>query len=508
VTAPPATRAAPRDRGPQRHGSAPVAVPGGRDPYWYVAGGLLLLSVAWAVQHPWSGDLGMHLATVDRLRHNLAHPGNPLVDADVPSPYFTPYTVLLAVIGRLTGWSTLTVFAAAGPVVVAVLLAGLRAFVVTLTPRRWAPVLALAAVLLLWGPRPRVWSGFVELWSVPLTAAYPSTLALGLTLLFWAWLAGTLDRPPSWPRYGGLGLLAAVIALTHPFTFATAALGAAGLVAARGHPPWWRLAASAAVWLVVVLAWPYYPFLALSRSTGLDAIHHGLYERPWLYYGAALVALPALALRARRTWRDPLVLLFLAAVALVATGWFTGRYALGRMWPAAILAAQLALGIELAAPRAGWVRRVWAPAAALALAAGLAVQSPHLLDALPRAWLPRPLARYASTWPDYSWIAAYVRPGDVVVTDNYVALRTVPGYGARTIPPAWPDPFLADQRLRWHELAVIHDPRTDPATRRALLDRYHARWVLEFPGSWSISAGQTPVAVGPQGQRLYRVPLS
>jgi alpha-1,6-mannosyltransferase len=82
----------------------------------------------------------------------------------------------------------------------------------------------------------------------------------------------------------------------------------------------------------------------------------------------------------------------------------------------------------------------------------------------------------------------------------------VPGFGARTIPPAWPDPFLADQRWRWHELAVIHDSRTDPATQLALLTRYHARWVLEVPGSWTISAGQTPVAVGPQGQRLYRVP--
>lgn len=490
-------------------GPVPTPTPAGRDPYWYAAGVVLLLSVAFAIRHPWSGDLGIHLATVDRLRYDLTNPGNPLVDAPGPSAYYTPYTVLLALIGMATGRSTIVLFAAAGPVVIALLLYGLRAFVTALTARRLAPLLALLSLVLLWGPRPRVWSGFFQLWSLPLTAAYPSTLALALTLVFWAWLIRTLDRPPSGPRYLGLGLLAAVLALTHPFTFAFAALGAAALVIARiGTLPratWRWLAAATAGWLALVLVWPYYPFFALFGATGLDDIHRALYDRPWLYYGLVLVALPPLWLRARRSPRDPLVLLFLAALVLVVVGGLTGRYALGRMEPAAILAAQLALAVELAAPAAGPVRRGWAALSALALLAGFAVQSPHLLDAVPRAWVPRPVARYASNWPDYSWVTPYIRPGDVVVTDNYSAIRTLPGYGARTIPPAWPDPFLPDQRQRWRDLAHIHARQTDPATRRALLARYHARWILEFPGSWSISAGQPPVAVGPQGQRLYRV---
>jgi hypothetical protein len=492
----------------------PVAAARSRpDPYWYAAGVVLLLSVAFAIRHPWSGDLGIHLATIDRLRASLVRPGNPLVDAPGPSAYDTPYTVLLALAGRATGWDTITVFAAAGPVVVAVLLWGLRAFVTTLSPRRYAPLLALLSVLLLWGPRPRVWSGFFQLWSLPLTAAYPSTLALALTLLLWTALSRTLDRPPAPARYLGPVVLAAVLALTHPFTFAIAALGAVALVVARigtlSRVTWAWLGAALAGWLALVAAWPYYPFLALFGATpGLDDIHRSLYDRPWLYYGLVVVALPALWLRARRNPRDPLVLLTLAAVALVVVGGLTGRYALGRMQPAAILAAQLALAIELAAPAVGMARRTWAAAAGLALLAGVAVQGAHLLDALPRAWVPHGLARYASNWPDYSWVARYLRPGDVVVTDNYAALRTLPGYGAKTIPPAWPDPFLPDQRQRWSDLWHIHAAQTGPAARAALLAKYHAAWVLEFPGSWSICAGQVPVTVGPQGQRLYRVPQS
>jgi len=288
-------------------------------------------------------------------------------------------------------------------------------------------------------------------------------------------------------------------------------LGAAALVAARaGTLPlkaWLGLAAAAAEWLVLVLAWPYYPFFGLSGITGLDDIHKQLYQQPWLYFGLAVLALPALWLRARRDPRDPLVLLFLGALVVVAVGAVPGWHALGRMWPAVLLSAQLALAIELArylaARPAGAAWRGWAAVTALALAAELVVQSPHLAYGLPRDRLPH---RLADNWPDYAWIAPYVRPGDVVVTSDYYALRSVPGYSAKTIPPAWPDPFLTDQKLRWHELAVIHDPRTDPATRQALLAKYHARWVLEIPGSWTISADRTPVAVGPLGQRLYRLP--
>src|SRR5205814_4677638 len=126
-----------------------------------------------------------------------------------------------------------TVLAGAGPVIVALLLLGVRAFVRTLSTHRYAPLLALVFLLVLWGPHPRVWSGFFGLWAMPLTQAFPATLALALTLLFWAGLthtldrrAGwphTLDRRAGWPRYLVLRLLAGVIALTHQFPFVIAA---------------------------------------------------------------------------------------------------------------------------------------------------------------------------------------------------------------------------------------------------------------------------------------------
>jgi hypothetical protein len=479
------------------------------DPYWIAGTVLVALSVAFALRHPLSGDMGMHVATVERLRENLTRPGNPLVEADAPSAYYSPYTVLLALAARAFGLSAQTVLAAAGPVNIALLVVGVRGFVRTLSTHRYAPLLALSFLLLLWGPHPRVWSGFFGLWAMPLTQAFPGTLALALTLLFWAGLVHSLDRP-AWPRFLGLGLLAAVIALTHQFTFVTAALGALALVVSRfralSRAAWLGLALAGAVWLAVLLAWPYYSFFALFGVTGLDDINKFVYWSPWAYYGLAAVGLPALWLRLRRHRLDPLVLLFLGAAVLVAAGGVTHRYSLGRSWPAVLLAVQLALAVELPGLPAGTLRRIWYPVTALACAVGLATQGGHLTYALPKAWVPHALVRFDDTWPDYSWVTRYVHPGEVLVTSDYYALRTVPAYGIRTIPPAWPDPFLPDQKLRWHELAVIHDLRVDASVREALLRKYHAHWILEIPGSWAISGGQQPVAVGPAGQRLYRVP--
>jgi hypothetical protein len=476
--------------------------------YASLAGVVTLVAVVLAVHQPWSADLGIHAATVERLRENLTDPGNPLVEVDGPSAYYSPYPLLLALLCRLTGLPAVAMLAIAGPVVAVLLLWGVWAFVRTLTDRPLAPVLALVFMLVLWGVKPRVWSGFVELWGLPFLTPFPSTLALALTLLLWAGLSRTLDGPVRWPRYLGLGLLGALVALVHPFTVVTAGLGVLALVAVRARrlsrAAWLGLAGAAATTVVCVLAWPYYSVTALLAASGeLDPIHRALYDRPWLYYGLILVALPALW---RRRWLDPLVLLFVGAVVVVAVGWLTGRYALGRVWPAVLLSGQLALAVELAGPLPRTLARRWIPVTALACAAGAVVQGSNLLYLAPRSLLThhvRTVAHLYVNWPDYRWLSAYTSPRDVLLTDNFYAVRTVGAYGVYTIAPAWPDPLVPDEAQRRRDLLTMMRPTTDPATRAALLDRYHVRWILEVPGKWAPVDDLTLMATGPNGERLY-----
>lgn len=364
-----------------------TALRGGRawrpTPY-QVAGFLFFLVMTlayWAV--PLCCDAGQHAAVVERLKADLLHPRHPM--ADLPgegSAYYSPYAVAQGVFARLTGLGGWEVVRLAGPLNLLVLLTGLNRFVRVLTPRPWAPVLALGAMALLWGTERAWWSGYLGLMSMTGNLGYPSAFAIGLT--FWAWaLTGARARDgrrvryvgPSGlrglPGYGALGVLYGLILLVHPITSVAAVLGAVALVAGwqggwRG-PVVGRWALTGAVAVGAAAAWPYFDVFALAGDDSVDAMHRVLYlDLPGEFW-LALLGLPALWARGRRSRRDPLVLMFALDCAVVAYGWFSGHYTYGRILGLTLVPPQFALAVELAAPRP-WGR--WRAVLGRAAAAG------------------------------------------------------------------------------------------------------------------------------------------
>ncbi len=216
-----------------------------RTSLWAAVPLLVVLLLLVIVRLPWNGDLGMHAATVERLRHHLLDPGNPLVDADTPSPYYSPWTVLLGCVAKVTGLSVFVVLRLGAVVGLGLLVTGIWRYARTLSGHRFAPPLAVLCVLFLWGTQLFNWSGFLGLNSLALTVAYPSVFALGLAFHFWALLTRALKASPDagWEVYLGLGLLWAVILLSHQFTGVVASLGAlATVIGARvGRHVWLRL---------------------------------------------------------------------------------------------------------------------------------------------------------------------------------------------------------------------------------------------------------------------------
>ncbi|KPI21721.1 hypothetical protein OK074_7332, partial [Actinobacteria bacterium OK074] len=318
---------------------------------WGVAALLVVFLLLVVVRLPWDGDLGMHAATIQRLRHDLADPGNPLVDADTPSPYYSPWMVFLACVARLTGLSVWNVLRVGAVIGLGLLVTGVWSYVRTLTDRRAAPPLALLCVVFLWGTQEFAWSGFVGLNSLALTVAYPSVFALGLSFHFWALLTRVLRaaEPESW-WYLGLGVLWAVILLSHQFTGVVASLGALATVVGarvgRAWGVWARLAAGGALGVLVLWVWPYYDFFALFRVGGLEAIHGALYRDLVAGFWGGGVGVVALAVRVRRDRRDPLGVFFGVGVVLFAVGGITGHYSWGRVLPGVLVPAQVAAAGE------------------------------------------------------------------------------------------------------------------------------------------------------------------
>jgi alpha-1,6-mannosyltransferase len=467
---------------------------------------LLLLLFVVVLRLPWAGDLGMHAATVERLRHSLRHPGNPLVDADTPSPYYSPWMVLLGCLaraGRLDVFAVLRLAALAG---LALLATGVWRYVRTLSTHRAAPALAAFSLVLLWGTDVINWSGFISLNSLALTVSYPSVLALGLAFHHWAWLTRALRTPSGWGAWLGLGVLWAVILLCHQFTGIVATLGDLAVVVAARPPRtrWPRFAAAAAAGALVLWLWPYYDFFALFWEGGdLDGVHRALFTDFAGRYWLALLGVAALVPRLRRDRRDVLAVFFALGALVCAAAYVTGHYEWGRALPAALIPAQLAAALEVLHPghrRA--VRTGWAWTLAAALTAGAWAQAGVLGYVLGRAALPEVLAvHYTPPWTDYAWITPYVRPGDVVMARDFPN-RLLPAYGVYTVAPGYPDFFLKDAVRREWDVRYYYTRRTPPEVRRQILDRYHVRWVVDSARR-PMQPGLRPVTRGPGGQMLY-----
>ncbi|WKU45115.1 hypothetical protein Q3V23_14120 [Streptomyces sp. VNUA116] len=472
---------------------------------------LLLLMT---VRLPWAGDLGMHAAVLERLRADPLHPGNPLVDAATPSPYYSPWAVLLALTGSATGWGTFTVLRMGALAGLVLLGTGVHAFVRTFTRSRAAVPLAVLCLLLLYGVRLFAWSGVPGLTSMSLTLAYPSTFALGLAFHLWALLRRALAADRGIAVFLGAGLLLAAILLVHQFTGAVAALGCAAML--LGARPWparavrLRVAAAGALAAAVPACWPYYAFYSLlGTGSGLDDIHRPLYDHLATKFCLTALGAAALVLRARRDRRDPLVIFFVLGLAVFAAGGLSGHQAWGRILPAVLVPAQLALALETV-DGGRRARAALAPLTAVALLAGAWTQAGVLGYVLRPQAVP-PVLRHIHTvalWPRFTWAAREVHAGQTVMTDNYYALRMLPAYGPYTVAPAYPDVFLPDAARRRAETRRFFARDTSRAERLGILKEYRVRWVLQQNGGPGLDRGDPAVrrtVRGPAGFTLSEV---
>ncbi|MFD0414835.1 hypothetical protein [Streptomyces sp. NPDC127108] len=474
---------------------------------YLVVGGLfwLVMSLAyWRV--PICCDFGQHAAVVERLKDDLLHPRHPM--ADLPgdgSAYYSPYAVAQALLAEATGLAGWQVVKLSGPLNLLVLLTGIARFVRVLTPRPWAPVLALFAMVLLWGTRMAWWSGYLGLMSMTGNLGYPSTF--GIALMFWAWAwAGSLAAAPrGWWPYAGLGALCGLILLIHPITSVAAVIGVTAFALPRLRSPLrWALTGLTA--LAVATTWPYFNPLALVGDASVDWIHRQLYtDMPQRFWLAAL-GLPALFLRWRRNRTDPLVLMFALDCAVVGYGWLSGHYTYGRILGLTLVPLQFALAIELTAPRA-WGNRRAALAGATALGALVGFVQIQAGAVVPRTLDPIGFDQ-PPRWPSYAWAAAHMKRGDVVLTDGYRPMRSIPAFGVNLVAPAWPDASLPEsvRNERLGEVRAYLDPATSAVERAAVVRRHHVRWLLVAPQqplppeavvvSWSAQTGEILARVG------------
>ncbi|MFF8608715.1 hypothetical protein ACF06X_22545 [Streptomyces sp. NPDC015346] len=483
------------------------------------ANGAVLLVVAALVfvivRLPWAGDLGVHAATIERLRHDMLDPGNPMVQADTDSPYYSPWMVFLGLVAKATDLNTFNVLRVGAVIGLALLITGIWSLTRTLTRHRAAAPLAVLCVFFLWGVDIVAWSGYLGFTSLALIIAYPSTftLALGfhfLTLLTKALRGGTAT---GWTAYLSLGLLWAVLMLSHQFSGVVITLGAIGVLAsARPWPAkgtWFKLLGAVAVGLAVLALWPYYSFFSLFGIGGLEEIHQNLYRGLLARYCLVLIGVVALVLRFVRNRRDPLVIWFALGLTLVVAGALTEKWSWGRAEPAVVIPAQIAAAIAAVECGKKWLRAVFATAVSIGLVAGAWAQRDALgfimrEEALPSFATKGGLLELPKT---YEWTKKYAKYGDVFMSDPFAAQK-LPAYGYYTIAIGYPDFFLPDEAERRMDARRYFTNDTTREEKLAILHKYGADWIVQWPQQGGLPANDPALkkaGMSPDGRVLYKV---
>jgi hypothetical protein len=436
----------------------------------------------------WGGDFWEHAAVVRELARRPWAPQHPLFAIDAPHPFISPYALAAALVSRVSAAHPIHVLAACGVVNVIALLVSFRLFAGTVVGRQ-AALFALLFTLVLWGSDPWRYSGFIHLNALGFVAAYPSTLALVLTLLSLYALRRALDDG-GWRWTLLVACAAPVVLVTHPITGIV--LGA-GLVAFSARALLTDVRRVLVVALCVmltsiagVLLWPYYPWLDLI-AVGSDvyaepnlAMYDGVLGRTW----PILIAVPLVVRRMMAAPLDGLALFVVILSVLYALGAVLQNGPLGRVLPALVLGLHLiladALARMLSSPSGAsrQMRPVVISAIAALMLFGVFNTAPGLIRAVPRALLPagaRLDARLERVPPIYWPLVPHIGPDAVVMADINIS-RHLPAFAGKVIGFIDPEAFVPDEHARREALFRFFGDAT-LEERRALLREYGAEFI-------------------------------
>ncbi|MEI9950207.1 MAG: hypothetical protein WDO74_14825 [Pseudomonadota bacterium] len=483
-------------------------------------------------------DYWEHSASLHALIQNPWHPRHPHLATDAGGPRFGPQFLLVALIARALHWDAIQAMTLCAVLNTLLFLCAIRVFFRTYFRHPLAPLYGLLVMFGGW------WFGFQysNVYSLPVlfsVASFPSTTALGLTLLGFALavrlLRGQVHRP--WLALLGLGVWAGAVFIIHPLTAMLSLSGVLLLALAEPKASWrlrFELAGAVVIGCALSHFWPYFsPWVVLRGGHGEAA---GWAEQTVQQAAAEL----HVKKRLHEFYNPPRLLkaLGLGVITLLAlpyfllrrVRWFVGLGALGMLLPFVgnifvevplghrfLLLAIVYLHIGLVwlllrstphhAAAFGILRhRAAGIASAIVIAAALSVFCVHsVLVALERFENPRfHSGNESPVLRNMRLIGAAAGPSAVVLASPLLSWQ-LPTFGPKVLVLHHQDPLVPDAAERTDAVRRFLRSASDDE-RREILKRYGVSHVLLQRESGSVGAFLAQIstvrAFG-AGYRLY-----
>jgi len=257
---------------------------------YFLLGGGVLAWVSWeacfvrSITYSPNADYWEHSAVLRVLLDDPWHPANPHLVSPASSPRFGPQFILIALLGRALKLDALGSMAASAILNTLLIVLGIYAFFRPFFRSQIAPVYAFLVFFCSWW-QPLSYSNVYQLSMFVRVASYPSSAAIGLTLLGFALVLHVLrSTSESLVGLGLVALWAACVLIVHQLTAMLSISGAGLLVFTEPEGSWRR---RTELWLAIasgcVLArfWPYFSpweVMAGGKSDAANWLRQGVQE--------------------------------------------------------------------------------------------------------------------------------------------------------------------------------------------------------------------------------------
>ena len=157
--------------------------------YWIKRNVFLLMAVLFLIFETvhiiigyWSGDFWQHAAVVNELSKDLLHPRNPMIDADIPHAFYSPYSLLIAKFAQLTHTGPVNALAIFAFINLVFFIWTFYYFCRSIFKEQAQVIAAISLFLILFlVGNALAWSGFYHFYFFHKGLPYPSTFAFALS---------------------------------------------------------------------------------------------------------------------------------------------------------------------------------------------------------------------------------------------------------------------------------------------------------------------------------------
>ncbi|WP_298237612.1 hypothetical protein [uncultured Algibacter sp.] len=450
--------------------------------YLILATTLGVYGVIMILQGGWSGDFWEHCAVVKELTNNLANPTNPMIRADIPHAFFSPYSVVVSLFSKISGFSPIESLEFFAFFNLIFFLFSFYLFCKSLFKEDYNIIASISLILTLffWGNNPYKWSGFFHFTTLHYVLPYPSTFAMALVFLILAVVLRDIKQD-NYYFLSGIIALNSVVAITHPTTVIPLNVSIVAIYFVyNGYSVKKCFLKSSKIIipsLILCLLWPYYNLFDLLSGNTADfhsdsiELYKDFYKRIW----PLLTIIPYLFFYKKDHIIDFLLITITLLFLIYIGGYILGVYGFSR-----VISNIMMLGHFLIAyiiynliKESRFKNKIYLTILSVAFFASVIINKGDNYHTFIQVFKEKDIRYYEK----FSFLKTMVKSDDLILSHGLTNWM-IPAFNGKVLSSGHPLYWVDDIVERRQNLNIFFSKSTTDSIREGIINKYVADYVL------------------------------